>query len=174
MPDGSLNTWSHWGPFPGGVAVAIVEIEKAEEEVPERSEVIEEAVTPDEELVVPEEDADTVIDDMVVAEAESEALSLPLVVEMVWSFVDAELEIGEVTELEPDEDTELVDTPMLELPLMLMLVLPSLELVPSLEDEAAVEDDVDANPTELNLPGSRFKCVSLSSVTTSLPTTFLK
>ena len=69
---------------------------------------------------------------------------------MVWSFVDAELEIG-ATELEPDEDTELIETPMLELPLMLILVLTSLELVPGLED------DVDAKPTELNLPGNRFK-----------------
>ena len=40
---------------------------------------------------------------------------------------------------------------MLELPLMLILVLTSLELVPGLED------DVDAKPTELNLPGNRFK-----------------
>ena len=132
------------------MAEDVVEIE-AEEESPERSEVIEEIVTPDEGLVALEDGVDTVIDDMVVAEAESEALSLPLVVEMVWSFVDAELEIGEVTELEPDEDTELVEIPMLELPLMLILVLTSLELVPGLED------DVDAKPTELNLPGNRFK-----------------
>ena len=138
------------------MAEDVVEIE-AEEESPERSEVIEEIVTPDEGLVALEDGVDTVIDDMVVAEAESEALSLPLVVEMVWSFVDAELEIGEVTELEPDEDTELVEIPMLELPLMLILVLTSPELAPSLEDEAAVEDDVDANTTELNLPGNRFK-----------------
>ena len=138
------------------MAEDVVEIE-AEEESPERSEVIEEIVTPDEGLVALEDGVDTVIDDMVVAEAESEALSLPLVVEMVWSFVDAELEIGEVTELEPDEDTELVEIPMLELPLMLILVLTSPELAPSLEDEAAVEDDVDANTTELNLPGKRFK-----------------
>ena len=151
-----MNTWSHWGPFPGGMAEDVVDFE-AEEEDPERSEVVEEIVTPDEGLVALEDGVDPVIEDVVVAEAESEALSLPLVVEMVWSFVDAELEIGEVTELEPDEDTELVDAPILELPLMLMLILPTLELVPSLEDEAAVEDDVDANPTELNLPGSRFK-----------------
>lgn len=145
-----MNTWSHWGPFPGGMAEDVVDFE-AEEEDPERSEVVEEIVTPDEGLVALEDGVDPVIEDVVVAEAESEALSLPLVVEMVWSFVDAELEIGEVTELEPDEDTELVDTPMLELPLMLILVLTSLELVPGLED------DVDAKPTELNLPGNRFK-----------------
>ena len=151
-----MNTWSHWGPFPGGMAEDVVEIE-AEEENPERSEVIEEIVTPDEGLVALEDGVDTVICDVVVAEAESEALSLLLVVEMVWSFVDAELEIGEVTELVPDEDTELVEIPMLELPLMLILVLTSPELAPSLEDEAAVEDDVDANTTELNLPSKRFK-----------------
>ena len=138
------------------MAEDVVEIED-EERDPERSEVVEEIVTPDEGLVTLEDGVDPVIDDMVVAEAESEALSLPLVVEMVWSFVDAELEIGEDTELEPDEDTELVETPMLGLPLMLILVLTSLEVVPSLEDEAAVEDDVDAKPTELNLPGNRFK-----------------
>ena len=132
------------------MAEDVVEIED-EEGDPERSEVVEEIVTPDEGLVELEDGVDTVIDDMVVAEAESEALSLPLVVEMVWSFVDVELKIGEVTELEPDEDTELIETPMLELPLMLILVLTSLELVPGLED------DVDAKPTELNLPGNRFK-----------------
>ena len=151
-----MNTWSHWGPFPGGMAEDVVDFE-AEEEDPERSEVVEEIVTPDEGLVALEDGVDPVIEDVVVAEAESEALSLPLVVEMVWSFVDVELEIGEVTELEPDEDTELVEIPMLGLPLMLILVLTSLEVVPSLEDEAAVEDDVDAKPTELNLPGNRFK-----------------
>jgi hypothetical protein len=155
------------------MAEDVVEIED-EEGDPERSEVVEEIVTPDEGLVALEDGVDPVIDDVVVAEAESEALPLPLVVEMVWSFVDAELEIGEVTELEPDGDTELVEIPMLGLPLMLILVLTSLELVPSLEEEAAVEDELDANPTELNLPGNTFKCVSLSSVTTSLPTTFLK
>ena len=138
------------------MAEDVVDFE-AEEEDPERSEVVEEIVTPDEGLVALEDGVDPVIEDVVVAEAESEALSLPLVVEMVWSFVDAELEIGEVTELEPDEDTELVEIPMLELPLMLILVLTSPELAPSLEDEAAVEDDVDANTTELNLPGNRFK-----------------
>ena len=138
------------------MAEDVVDFE-AEEEDPERSEVVEEIVTPDEGLVALEDGVDPVIEDVVVAEAESEALSLPLVVEMVWSFVDAELEIGEVTELEPDEDTELVEIPMLELPLMLILVLTSPELAPSLEDEAAVEDDVDANTTELNLPGKRFK-----------------
>ena len=138
------------------MAEDVVEIED-EERDPERSEVVEEIVTPDEGLVALEDGVDPVIEDVVVAEAESEALSLPLVVEMVWSFVDAELEIGEVTELEPDEDTELVEIPMLELPLMLILVLTSPELAPSLEDEAAVEDDVDANTTELNLPGKRFQ-----------------
>ena len=131
------------------MAEDVVDFE-AEEEDPERSEVVEEIVTPDEGLVALEDSVDPVIEDVVVAEAESEALSLPLVVEMVWSFVDAELEIG-ATELEPDEDTELIETPMLELPLMLILVLTSLELVPGLED------DVDAKPTELNLPGNRFK-----------------
>jgi hypothetical protein len=154
-----LNTWSHWGPFPGSVAEDVVEIE-AEEEVPERSEVVEEIVTPDEGLVALEDGVDPVICDVVVAEAELEALPLPLVVERVWSSVDAELEspeIGEVTKLEPDEDTELVEIPMLELPLRLILVLTSLELVPSLEEEEAVEDELEAKPTELNLPGSKFK-----------------
>ena len=77
-----MNTWWHWGPFPGGMAEDVVDFE-AEEEDPERSEVVEEIVTPDEGLVALEDGVDPVIEDVVVAEAESEALSLPLVVEMV-------------------------------------------------------------------------------------------
>jgi hypothetical protein len=154
MPDGSLNTWSHCGVLPEGTAEDAVEIEAAEE-VPERSEVVKGAVRPDEELVALEKDTDVVVD--------LEELPSSLVVEVVSSSsVDAELE-----ELVTDETPELlVDIPMLELALTLILT--------PLELDTNTEEVVASLLLELNLPGKRFKCVSLSPVTTSLPANFLK
>jgi hypothetical protein len=160
MPDGSLNTWSHCGVLLGGMAEDVVEIE-AGDDVPDVREDVKGAVRPDEELVALEGDADGVVD--------LEELPSSLLVEVVsLSSVDAELK-----ELVPDGIPELlVDISMLEL--ALTLILPPLELDANLEDEAVVAELVAGLLLELNLPGKRFKCVSLSSLTTSLPIDFLK
>lgn len=136
-----------------------VEVE-ADEEIPEAREVVEGVVTPDEELVVLNEDVDAAIEDVVAVEADIEELKVEVGSSSFPSSAEAEFE-----ELEADEDVELL-TDMLML--MLILILIPLEL------NAIPKDEVDPKPTELNLPGSRLKCVSLSSVPTSLPATFLK
>jgi hypothetical protein len=75
LPDGSVKTSSS---FPGGTAEAlaedIIEIE-GEEEVPEKREVVGETVTPDGEAAALPEDADMVIEEVVVAEVDSAELS---------------------------------------------------------------------------------------------------
>jgi hypothetical protein len=142
------------------MAEDVVEIE-AGDDVPDVREDVKGAVRPDEELVALEGDADGVVD--------LEELPSSLLVEVVsLSSVDAELK-----ELVPDGIPELlVDISMLEL--ALTLILPPLELDANLEDEAVVAELVAGLLLELNLPGKRFKCVSLSSLTTSLPIDFLK
>jgi hypothetical protein len=133
-PEGSVNTCPHWGVLPGGKAEALAE---ADEEVPGVREVVEVAVTPDEEPVALEEDAGIVVKDVVVADSDAEELPLSLVAEL------KELGIGEVPEL-PEE----------RLMLALMLLL---ELTTTLEDEAVVAELVAEPLTELNLPGNRFR-----------------
>ena len=136
-----------------------VEVE-ADEEIPEAREVVERVVTPDEELAVLVGDVDIDIDDVVAVEADIEELKVEVGSSSSSSSVGVELE-----ELEPGEDVELLTVALMLVPI----------LIPTpLELDAILKDEVDPNPTELNLPGSKLKCVSLSSVPTSLPATFLK
>jgi hypothetical protein len=148
--------------LPGGVGEAlaedVLEIE-AEEEVPEVREFVERAVTPEEPVELAD-DAELVVEDVVVADVEAEELTV-LLIEEVDSLsssppsIDAELE-------EPEAD---------EVPELLAETLaPTLML----KEDEAVAVLAAGLLTELNLPSNRFKCVSLSSVTTSLPTDFLK
>jgi hypothetical protein len=103
--------------------------------------------------------------------------------------MEAEDEVPEVREFVERADAEIVvedvvvaDVDAEELPLLLIEEVDSLSsslLADTLtlmleEDKALVAVLVPRLLTELNLPGNRFKCVSLSSVTTSLPTDFLK
>jgi hypothetical protein len=129
--------------LPGGKVEALVEdvLEmEAEDEVPEVREFVERAVTPEEPAELAE-DAEIVVEDVVVADVDAEELPLLLI-----------------------EEVDSLSSSLLADTLTLMLE----------EDKALVAVLVPRLLTELNLPGNRFKCVSLSSVTTSLPTDFLK
>ena len=148
-PKGSVKTWSHCGVLPGGRAEALAEDVfemEAEEEVPDVREVVKGAVTPDEEPVALEDDAEIVVEDRVVADADAEELPLPLVVEVDSS--SSSLIGAELGELETVEDAELVDK--LTLPLIPILI--PLELATDREEEAVAGLSI-----ELNLPGSRFR-----------------
>jgi hypothetical protein len=129
--------------LPGGKVEALAEdvLEmEAEDEVPEVREFVERAVTPEEPAELAE-DAEIVVEDVVVADVDAEELPLLLI-----------------------EEVDSLSSSLLADTLTLMLE----------EDKALVAVLVPRLLTELNLPGNRFKCVSLSSVTTSLPTDFLK
>lgn len=101
------------------------------------------------------------MEDVVVADVEVEELTVLLIEE-----------VDSLSSSSPSVDAELEEPEADEVPeLMVDMLTPTLILE---EDEAVVTVLAAGLLTELNLPGKRFKCVSLSSVTTSLPTDFLK